>query len=238
MKSQIIYLVLGALIGTIIGFMAANYMNRLGSNSAAGTVAATAASVPDSRQNTLSPEEIKGQLEKADANPEDIAFQKALGIALYGYGAAKEDPALIGDAIRLLERAQKSDGKDRDVLVALGNSHFDIGYFTKDGGRFSKARDYYNLALEVKPGDPNVIVDVGLTYALVEPPDLPRAVEAYRLALNADPKHERTLQMITDASIRKGDVAAAREFLERLREVNAANPMIAEFTQKLSRTSR
>lgn len=238
MKSQLIYLALGTLIGAVIGFIGANSLNRSATNTPAGSVSTAPAVATEAGQTTLSPEEIKAQLAKADANPADVVFQKSLGIALYGYGAGKEDPSLIADAIRLLERAGKADAGDRDVLVALGNAHFDIGYFTKDGARYAKARGYYNRALELKPRDPNVMVDVGLTYALTEPPDLNRAIEAYRLALAVDGKHERTLQMMTDALLKSGDPRGASQYLARLTEVNPSNPMIPEFSKKVSGEAR
>lgn len=230
MRQQVLYFTVGIFAGVLVGFMGANYLNR----HEGGAPAAATATVQQSPSATLSPAEIEAQLKTADENPGDVQFQRNLGIALYGYGASKEEIQTIKEAIRLLERVERADSSDREALIALGNAHFDIGYFSRDNSRFQTARSYYERALALKGADPNVIVDIGLTYALTDPPDLPRAVESYRLALSAEPRHERTLQMLTDALLKSGKGAEASSVLGRLKEVNPSNPMVPEFQRQVS----
>lgn len=236
MKNNILFMTIGLLVGIIAGFMFANSYNR-GARAEVGQPPVMSAS-PDATtpasESDLTPDEIRAKLQEADKDPANIAFQRNLGLALYAYGASKEDASIIGEALRLLERVENSDAKDREVLVAMGNGHFDIGYFKKIDVEFAKAREYYSRALILKESDPNILVDVGLTFALTSKPEFGKAVEYYGKALDADPTHERTLQMMTDAQIGLGDKTKASEFLNRLRETNPSNKMISEFESKLS----
>lgn len=232
MEKNFISLAGGLLIGLTVGFISANYLSRQ-------QVGGVSAGLPTPGQNqsastefTLTSEEISAKVKQADAAPGDLAFQRNLGLALYAYGASREDAALIGEAVRLLSRVETADRSDREVLIALGNCYFDIAYFRRDHSSFETSRKYYENALRLGPNDPNILVDLGLTFALIDPPDLRKATEFYDRALSADPRHERTLQMMTDAQIRLGQTPKAIETLLRLREVNPANPMIREFSAK------
>ncbi|MBK9439419.1 MAG: hypothetical protein IPN51_15855 [Chloracidobacterium sp.] len=126
-----------------------------------------------------------------------MGFQKGLGVALYRYGTLKRDADIVTEAIRLLERAQSIDAKDYDVIVALGNSYFDLGYFKKESANLKRSRDFYKLALLQRPKDADVMTDLALSYFLDEPSDLPRSLEEFQKALTANPKHERALTYLT-----------------------------------------
>jgi hypothetical protein len=59
----------------------------------------------------LSDEEIDAKIAEADSNPENLQFQKGLGVALYRYGAMRQDVAVIDKALKILERAHQLDPK-------------------------------------------------------------------------------------------------------------------------------
>ena len=233
--------IFGVILAFAGGFLIANSLNRAemdairGENERLKAGSAPAEGKPNP-EASLSPEEIKQRIAEADRNPTNIPYQRDLGTALYRYAAMKEDAALLSESIRLVTRAYESNPNDREVLITLGNANFDIGYFKKENPGLEKAREFYKKALALKPGDPDVLVDLGLTYALVSPPDYESAITEYKEALKADPKHERTLQMITDALIKLNRPQEAQKYFTTLKESNPSNPMVPEFTKVLGQS--
>ncbi len=226
--------------GVVGGFLLANSINRnelltlRAENDGLKSERATG-SGSDAKMS-LTDEEIAATVARADQNPGDLQIQRSHGIALYRYGAIKQDQALLQQSVRILERAATLEPKDYDVIVGLGNANFDIAYFAKNNDGFVKAREFYAKALAIKPNDVDVRTDVGLTYFLETPPDLERSVVEFRKSLTANPKHEKTLKFIVEALIRQNKSTEAAEYLEKLRVVNPRNESIAELTSMLAQT--
>ncbi|MBX3299143.1 MAG: tetratricopeptide repeat protein [Acidobacteria bacterium] len=224
--------VIALLIGLAAGFLLANSLNRteilaLKAQVDRGTANPTTGQPDGGNANDLlDPEEIKAKIAQADADPENITFQKNLGGALYRYGAMRKDTALIEQAKRLLERAHALDKEDYQIIVDLGNAHFDIGYFKKDKESLKRSRELYDLALKKKPEDADVRTDLALTYFLQEPADLAKAAAEFESALRSDPKQERALQYLAQTLIRAGDFDKARESVAKLRALNPKNESI------------
>lgn len=63
------------------------------------------------------------------------------------------------DAIAPLSTAARQDPNNARIWSLLGASHDQIG-------QFAKGREYYGRALSIAPNDPNVLANVGLSYAL------------------------------------------------------------------------
>lgn len=188
----------------------------------------------DESENSLTDEEIAQKIVQADQNPGNFAFQKSLGIALYRYAAVKQDSKLLEEVARLLKRADELNPKDYDVIVALGNLYFDIGYDRKGNGNFQKAREFYQKALEQKPKDTDVRTDLGLTYFLTNPPETDRAIAEFQKSLQTDVKHEKTLQVLTQALLSEQKTDEAKKYLELLRAVNQNNENLPELTAQLA----
>lgn len=236
-RQTILIAALTAVIGLVAGFMLANALNRSDagnrtlSNSNSAATGVPGANSADS--NTLTPEEIKAQLAAADRSPDDLPFQKKLGLSLYRYASLKQDAALVPDTIRIMQRALDLDPSDRDLLIGLGNAHFDLGYFNKDNASFERARSFYAKALERVPTDVDVRTDLALTYYLQSPPDLDTAVKEFEKGLTIDPKHQRSLQFLTQTFVKKNDIAKANETLDRLKAVNPKSPAITELANMI-----
>ncbi|MCC7309403.1 MAG: tetratricopeptide repeat protein [Acidobacteria bacterium] len=237
-KQTILVAIVTGLAGFIAGFMIANSLNRseLGTSSSLTQTAGTnqPAGAGAANSTTLSPDEIKARVDAADRNPEDFAFQKSLGISLYRYASLKQDPANLPDAIRIMQRALDLDPADRDLQIALGNAHFDVGYFKKENASLELARGFYNRALERVPGDVDVRTDLALTYYLQTPPDLDSAIKEFEQGLAINPKHERSLQFLTQTYVKKNDIPKANQTLERLKAVNPSSTAIAELTSMIA----
>ena len=218
------------------GFLIANALNRAEieamrrENDGLKNAANSAADSPDA---ALSVEAIREKLDEADSNPGNIEFQRNLGLALYKYASSQQNVELLADSIRLLERVRSARPDDRDVLVALGNANFDIGYFGKQNERFITARGIYDEALKTTPRDADILTDRGLTYFLFDPPDYAAAEREFAAALAAAPTNPRTLRLAIEANWQLGRSAEAADLLERFKQVDPQNPAIPELSTRL-----
>jgi tetratricopeptide (TPR) repeat protein len=239
MKTKVLLLSIVAVIVSFIGgFLLANALNRNDLNSLRAENErlknSQAASSASEDENTLSDEEIARKIAEADQNPNNFAFQKGLGLGLYRYATVKQDAKLLEEVERLLNRANQLNAKDYDVIVALGNINFDVGYFKKDNEKFRAAREFYQKALEQKPNDSDLRTDLGLTYFLMTPPETDRAITEFQKSLQTNAKHEKTLQVLTDALLSQNKTNEAEKYLELLRQVNQNNEVLPELTTELA----
>lgn len=237
-KNTILFVIIAGLGGFIAGFWLANSINRSETSAIRSqndrTVSANSNSSQTTGEPDLTNDEIKAKIAEADRSAGNFAFQKNLGVALYKYAAMKQDVDLLTEAVRILTRANTLDAKDYDVLVALGNAHFDIGFNKKNAASYQTARGVYSKALEQKPGDADVRTDHGLTYFLQDPPDYEKAVAEFQKAIRSNPKHERSLQFLTQTYTKQNKLTDAEKSLAQLKALNPANPAIAELSSQIS----
>lgn len=220
------------------GFLLANALNRSELNTLraeAERLKNSSDSPPkNSAEQSLTDEEIRQKVAEADKNPDDLNFQKNLGLALYRYAAMRQDAGLLAEVIRLLTRAHQKDEKDYDVLTALGNSYFDIGYLKKEDENLKKSREFYQKALTQKPSDADVRTDLGLTYFLVSEPETEKAIAEFNKSLQTNPGHEKTLQAMAQVFLSLNKAEEAGKYLKRLREVNPKNQFLPELESRLT----
>ena len=237
-KNSVLFIILGVLAGFIAGFLVANKLN----SSEIATLRAQAPlqkpansnQAPQSDGQSLSPTELKAKITEADKNPTNLSYQKNLGISLYRYASMKQDNDLLTESIRILTRANSLDAKDFDVLVALGNAYFDVGFFKKDLAKFQKARELYTMALEIKPSDADVRTDFGISYFVQEPPEYDKAVAELQKVLNAEPERDRALQFLVQVYTKQGKLPEAEKALAKLKDVNPNEPSITELASQIS----
>lgn len=219
-RENILFGIIGLLLGVIVGFFGANYLNR---NSAAPVQAQTAPALqsaptsPGQAPSGAMIPEVAAALEKAKSEPDNFAAQKQAGMMYYRIQRFDE-------ALRYLTQANRIDPEDRETIVTLGNINF-------DAGKYEEAEKFYTAALEQKPEDINVRTDLGLSFFLRQPRDIDRAIGEYRKALTYDPKHELTLQNLCAALKEKGDKEALAETVRKLEEVNPKNAALAKLKQ-------
>ncbi len=188
---------------------------------------------PPVEKNSLTDDELRNVVAKADAKPGDTDLQRKVGQGLYLYAARFEKPALLPEAIRILKRANDAAPQDYDTLVVLGNAEFDLAR-TTDLAHFKTARAYYTQALARKPDDINVRTDLGLTYYFDTPSDPRRAISEYRKSLTQDAHHEMTLQNLAAALIATDELTEAQQRLDELQKINAANPALSDLRAQLA----
>lgn len=239
MNTKILWVIVVAVVVSFVsGFLLANALNRnelSGLRSENELLKNTQTdSAKTNAEFSLTEDELRRKVAEADANPTDIDFQKNLGIALYRYAAMKQDAKLLSESARLLSRVHEKDSSDSEVTITLGNAFFDIGYFNKENESFEKSRVFYRRALEQKPGNADVRTDLGLTYFLVNPPENERAIAEFQKSLQANPSHEKTLQVMTQVLIAENKSAEAERFLAKLKQVNSANQIVPQLESQIA----
>ena len=241
MSTRSILLSIAAVILAFVGgFLVANSINRSELNSLRAEVESSRtkqASVSNShQQNELSSEEIKAKIDQADANPTNLNYQKNLGLALARYGSMKEDPDLIAQAARILDRAASLAPGDAEIMLGQGNAAFDLGYLNKDNASLGKARAIYEQILKKGPEDAGVRTDLGMTYFLENPPQDDKAISEFKKAIAKDPKQTRALEFLIQALVREKDLVGAEKYLGKLREADPNDEALPGLTEQVGKS--
>ncbi len=217
---------IGLLLGSIIGFMFANSLNRsaLETSATASTLAPSANSNPalpadhppigasDGPTGAAAIQQVTVAIEKAKAEPQNFESQMAAGDLYYQIGR-------FADAAKFYEAASVLKPTEAEPLVKAGNAYF-------DAENYLEAEKWYTLALAKNPKDITARTDLGLTFYLREPRDIDRAIKEYKLSLAINPKHEVTLQNLVIAYRENGDAANLQKTVDELRAVNPNNPAL------------
>lgn len=227
----------GIVISFAGGFLIANAINRNEINTLTaenGRLKKSSGELASGKTNPgLSAELIQEKIAEAEKNKDNFTFQKGLGLALYRYSNMTQDADLLSDIKKLLVRANELNPDDYDVLVSLGNVCFDIGRIEKNTESLAKARGFYAKALEKNSRDINVRTDLGWTYLFSDPAETDKAIGEFRKSLEINAQHEKSLQLISEAFIKDGRLADAKENLAKLRSVNPQNSEIARLEKQL-----
>ncbi len=163
-QQNILYSIIGLLLGLILGFFGANYINR----SAPAPIPA-AQNIPGTQPRPGQPQpqapqmpqgaaipEVQAALEKAKNEPDNFAAQKEAGMMYYRIGRMDE-------ALRYLTLANRIKPEDYETKVRLGNINF-------DSEKYEEAEKFYAAALDQKPSDVGVRTDMGLTFSSASRP--------------------------------------------------------------------
>jgi len=227
-KESVLVGVIGLLLGLMIGFMGANWLNRTGTALAPPAATASNSTAPGgvlppdhpptgSAGTSAQPQggalpQVTAAIEKAKKEPNNFEAQMAAGDLYYQIKS-------LDGAQKFYEAANKLKPAETETLVKLGNVNF-------DQDKFEEAAKWYEAALKNNPGQVSVRTDYGLTFFLRKPIDIDRAIKEYQTSLGIDPNHEITLQNLIVAYREKGDTENARATLERLAKVNPDNPAV------------
>ena len=104
---------------------------------------------------------------------------------LAAFGRALADNGNFQQAFDVLSRAHSPDNPDWRILSVQGTVLDQLG-------RHDEARRYYASALNIVPGEPSVLSNLGLSYVLSK--DLPKAEEVLRQAFNSGKADARVRQ--------------------------------------------
>ena len=224
-KENVLFSLVGILLGFIVGFMFANTVNR------AGLAPQGAAAAPQQQQAeglppghpAVDPSQMRPKVDEATlAAATKLADEQADNFAAQTNAAGLLVQAgRYDDAVKYYTRADKAKPEDYETLVALGNTLF-------DAEKLEEAEKWYAAALAKNPKDVNVRTDLGLTFLLREPAQYERAVAEFKRSLEVEPAHPQTLQNLTVAYTRKGDLAAAEATLARLKAAAPQSPALEQ----------
>lgn len=222
-KENILYAIIGIMVGLIGGFLFANSYMRSELSSGRVTTASSAMqsnsnmpadhpTVPGQQQPAPVSPELQPAMDKAKANPTDFDAQiKAAELS--------NQSEQYENAVEFLKVANKLKPDDYITIVNLGNASF-------DSGNFVEAEKWYSAALEKKKDDNNVRTDLGLTFVFRETPNYDRAIQEFNTVLASEPNHIQALQNSVVAYMRKGDMTKAKDNLTKLEAVDPKNVAI------------
>ncbi len=228
-KDNILYGVVGLIVGLVIGFLAANSINR--SAISQSDTAQTQTNAPFVNQQTQSSDikeqqlpskplpEVSEKLDKAKNEPNNFDAQMEAGnlyIKIEAFDQARE----------FYNRAEQLKPSDYEKIVQLGNGFF-------DAGKYEKAEKWYEQALAKKPDDVNVRTDLGITFVERDKPDLDRAVKEFQTSLEANPRHEPTLYNLAIAYLKKEKFKETQQVLRQLEDVNPQGQLVERLKQIL-----
>src|SRR5213595_3243095 len=147
MSVKTVWIILVAVLaGAAVGFILANSFNRSElSNLRAENErlkSGTPATGSGDTKNDLTEDEINATIARADNDAGNFDTQRNVGVAIYRYGAMKQDEKIVRQAVKILERATKLHPDDYDVILSLANAYFDVGYFSKDNEALTNARTF------------------------------------------------------------------------------------------------
>ena len=225
-KENVLFSTVGVLLGFIVGFVFANTANRAGAPTQGAGVAAAAAQqvqgLPEGHP-AIDPSQMRPQVDGAAlAAAAKLADEQADNFAAQTNAANLSAQAgRYDDAVRFYTRAGRLKPEDYETLVSLGNTLF-------DAERLEEAERWYAAALSQNPKDVNVRTDLGLTFLLRERPQYERAIAEFKRSLEVEPAHPQTLQNLTVAYTRKGDLASAEATLARLRAAAPQSPALEQ----------
>jgi Flp pilus assembly protein TadD len=129
---------------------------------------------------------MTGQRAQAVAVLEQASIRDPRDKALLGaYGRALADVGRFPQAMEVLNRAHTPERPDWRILSAQGA-------VLDQMGRHRDAQRYYGTALRIRPNDPSVLSNLGLSYALSK--DLVRAEGTLRQAAHSKPVDPRVRQ--------------------------------------------
>jgi len=240
MTKNILYSLVGILLGFFLGFFVANVGER--PHPAMNTTSASNGSsaqplepgpggqlppghpaINDNGAGNGTPASSSAQaqaaMDEADRNPKDFTAQIRAAAIFFQLGS-------MDKAELYLTRSLAIKPDDPDALTGMGQTKYE----RRD---YATAATYFEKVLAQNPNDAELRTDLANTYAKRTPPDYARAIAEYGKALAADPKNELALEGLASAALQKGDKATARDAVEKLAGVNPSNPALSSLRSKI-----
>ncbi|MCY7345359.1 MAG: tetratricopeptide repeat protein [Pyrinomonadaceae bacterium] len=230
MNKNIVFGIVGLVIGLLIGFFAANSINK---NSAQVVSQVPAQNAPPPNQqvpNVLVKEQPKptgGMLPDVSATIDKANNEPTNYDAQIKAGDLYQQIKGLEKAVVFYERAHQIKPDDYELIVKLGNTYF-------DARQFEAAAKWYEQALAKKPDDTNVRTDLGITYVERAAPDYARAAQEFQTSLKANPKHEPTLYNLGAAYLKQGNSEEANKTLAQLEQANPNSQLVGKLRQLMS----
>lgn len=177
-RENLLFAIIGILLGFIVGFMFASSMSQKAATQTASSQTMPADHPPVGAQNAPNPEamraEVAASLEKARNEPNN--FEAQVKAAELYYQIQRYD-----QAIEFLLKANQIQPTDYRTVVILGMVNLDAGHF-------ETAEKWYRAAMKMKSDD--VMVLAGLAAATLQKGDAKAAEDAIAQLEKVDPNSE------------------------------------------------
>lgn len=115
-----------------------------------------------------------------------------------------------------------------EATLAIDPDHFDahnnLGNLLRDFGRLNEAMSHFEAAQRLRPDDPRVLVNIGLTYAAMNQAEA--GIACYREALAIDPRIEGGYPGIVSLLQFEGRFDEAREVIDEMAVVDPDSPSV------------
>jgi len=166
----------------------------------------------------------RSQVAGAEAIPRP-AGPPAMGAQAPGPSAAP----MMAEISALKERIARNP-QDVDALVRLGDLFYDIE-------NWDDAKEFYERAVAIRPGDPNVLTDLGFCY--MSTGQFGRALELFDAASAADPTHWQSVyNAVVVSGLYMGSFGRAARALAQLKSIKPDAPNLAELEQAIADAMR
>jgi Flp pilus assembly protein TadD len=147
-------------------------------------------------------------------------------------GGAAAGPT-AGDApamaeVQQLQAALEQNPDDADVIRRLGDLNFEIQ-------NWPRAQQLYSRYLELRPGDPNVMTDLGIS--LRESRQFDQALALFNKAQEIDPTHWQSYYnevVVLAFDLKRFD--EADQSLSKLQELQPGNPNVARLAEAVAKS--
>jgi cytochrome c-type biogenesis protein CcmH/NrfG len=125
--------------------------------------------------------------------------------------------AIVDDAkVNALKSVAEKEPNNAKPRMELGNLYF-------DAERYDDAITWYEQAVKLAPGDPNLSTDLGVCYYYTNQPD--KALARFDASLKLDPRHVKTLLNLGIVrAFGKQDLAGATKAWEQVIAIDPNGP--------------
>lgn len=206
-----------AMFGVLLGFIAGYLMHEV-------MAARQPPRMPPGMSATAAaPEQGEGE----GGQPAQAPFAGGAPAAGPAAGGAPGGGAPMVAEVRDLEARIAANPQDAEALRRLGDLNFDIS-------NWQKAHDLYSKYLEIHPGDPDVMTDLGVTYRGLKQFD--RALEIFGQVAKASPEHWQSRYnevVILAFDLNKMD--AAKQALAELQRLQPNNEKVSELAAAMEK---
>jgi tetratricopeptide (TPR) repeat protein len=206
-----------AVIGTLVGFIAGYLLHEVMSVRQPPRLTA------EMRAQIVGAPEAGGGMGEAPAADATAAGAAGPGPAAGGGGPASQE-------VQQLRATLEKNPKDLAALRRLGDLNYDIG-------DWKRAVDLYNQYLAIKPGDADVLTDLGIAYRQTQQFD--EALARFKAAQTSAPDHWQSYYnevVVLAFDLKKFD--EANQVLAKLKGLQPANPDVAKLAEAVARQSK
>ena len=143
-------------------------------------------------------------------------------------GSSAADAQSLRQQVAEIEGLMASAPDDPGLMAALGNVYF-------DANRWQDARDWYEKALQISSGDPNILTDLAVVYRNLGDPQ--RAIELLDQAIAVRADHWQAWYnkvVVYNFDIHDHDAAAdALRTLQELKNTNTGIPDLSSLEEEV-----